>query len=127
MRVQHDPATAADCHGCGTDLHGEHTFLHSSRRDLAAGCCWSVRRVTGCLVWALAVVVPATRRGTGLSFVKPVVARRVGGSGDLPVESLFPKGGGCIELFSASCWLRVLGREAVCGPPHCDLADEGGA
>jgi hypothetical protein len=45
----------------------------------------------------------------------------------MPVEALFPHGGGCLELASSSGWSRVLGMDAVGGPPHCDLADEGGA
>jgi hypothetical protein len=42
----------------------------------------------------------------------------------MPVEALFPKGGGCLELASSSGWSRVLGIDAVGGPPHCDFANE---
>jgi hypothetical protein len=45
--------------------------------------------------------------------------------GDMPVEALFPQGGGCLELASTSGWSRVLGIDAVGAPPHCDFADEG--
>src|SRR5215217_7461030 len=44
----------------------------------------------------------------------------------MPVESLFPEGGGCLELESSG-WSRVLGIDAVGGSPYCDFADEGGA
>ncbi len=44
----------------------------------------------------------------------------------MPVEALFPQGGGCLELASSSSsgWSRVLGIDAVGGPPHCDFANE---
>jgi hypothetical protein len=44
----------------------------------------------------------------------------------MPVESLFPQGGSCIELASSSGWSRVLGIDAVGGSPNCDFANEGG-
>ena len=45
----------------------------------------------------------------------------------MPVESLFPQGGSCIELASSfSGWSRVLGIDAVGGSPYCDFANEGG-
>ena len=47
--------------------------------------------------------------------------------GDLPVESLFPQGGGGLELASFSSGSRVLGIDAVGGSPYSDFADEGGA
>ena len=47
--------------------------------------------------------------------------------GDVPVEVLFPEGRERIELGSSSGWSRVLGIDAVGGPPHCDFANEGGA
>ena len=46
--------------------------------------------------------------------------------GDQPVETLLPHGRKCFE-WSSSGWPRVLGIDAVGSPPHCDLADEGGA
>ena len=46
--------------------------------------------------------------------------------GDIPVEALFPAGRECFELGSSG-WPRVLGIDAVGGPPHRDFADEGGA
>ena len=42
----------------------------------------------------------------------------------MPVESLFPQGRQRIEL-APSGWSRVLGIDAVGGPPHCDFANEG--
>ena len=44
----------------------------------------------------------------------------------MPAESLLPQGGGCIELASSSGWSRVLGIDAVGGPPYCDFANKGG-
>src|SRR5688572_18870830 len=45
----------------------------------------------------------------------------------MPVEALFPQGGGCIQLASSPGWARIQGIDAVCGPPHCDFANEVGA
>jgi hypothetical protein len=45
----------------------------------------------------------------------------------MPVESLFPEGGGGIKLAASSGWSRVLGIDAVGGPPHRDFADKCGA
>ena len=42
----------------------------------------------------------------------------------MPVEALFPEGWKCFELGSAG-WSRVLGIDAVGGPPHRDFANEG--
>jgi hypothetical protein len=43
----------------------------------------------------------------------------------MPIESLFPQGGSCIELASSSSgWSRVVGIDAAGGPPHCDFANE---
>jgi hypothetical protein len=42
----------------------------------------------------------------------------------MPVESLFPEGGGCLELESSTGWSRVLGIDAVGGLPYCDFANE---
>ena len=61
-----------------------------------------------------------------LSLVGPRICWRVGGTGDIPVEALFPEGAERFELGSSG-WLRVLGIDAVGGPPHCDFADEGAA
>jgi hypothetical protein len=44
----------------------------------------------------------------------------------MPVEALFPRGEGCLGLGSSG-WSRVLGIDAVGGPPHCDFANECGA
>jgi hypothetical protein len=43
--------------------------------------------------------------------------------GDMPVETLFPKGRERLELGSSG-WSRVLGIDAVGGPPHGYVADE---
>jgi hypothetical protein len=45
----------------------------------------------------------------------------------MPVEVLFPEGRERLELASSSGWSRVLGIDAIGGPPHCDFANEGGA
>jgi hypothetical protein len=44
----------------------------------------------------------------------------------MPVEALFPPGRKHFELCSSG-WSRVLGIDAVGGPPYCDFANEGGA
>ena len=44
----------------------------------------------------------------------------------MPVAALFPQGEGCLELVSSG-WSRVLGIDAVGGPPHCDFTNEGDA
>jgi hypothetical protein len=59
-------------------------------------------------------------------LVGPSICWRVGGTRDIPVEALFPKRRERFES-GASGWSRVLGIDAVGGPPHCDFADEGGA
>jgi hypothetical protein len=46
--------------------------------------------------------------------------------GDMPVEALFPQRRERFESGSSG-WSRVLGIDAVGGPPHGDFADEGGA
>ena len=46
--------------------------------------------------------------------------------GDMLVEVLFPKGRERFELGSSG-WSRVLGIDAVGGPPHGYVADEGAA
>src|SRR5829696_3276836 len=80
--------------------------------------------LSGRLVWALLVVVAAKCGACGLSLVVPGTRWRVGGTPDIPVEALFPQGRTRFELGSSG-WSRVLGIDAVGGPPHCDLADEG--
>ena len=96
-------------------------------RELAAGRGWPVRTLIGCSVRTPAVLAPATKCSVcGLSFAKPLAVGRSGGTGDTPVESLFPPCGGGTERGSFSGWSRVLGIDAVGGPPDCDFADEGG-
>jgi len=46
--------------------------------------------------------------------------------GDMPVETFFPKGRERLELGSSG-WSRVFGINAVGGPPHGYVADEGAA
>src|SRR4029453_17700399 len=94
---------------------------------LAAGGGRPVRPPFGCLVWALPVVVPASKCGVCcLSLVGPRACWRVGGTGDVPVEALFPEGRKRFELGSSG-WSWVWGIDAVGGAPHGDFADEGGA
>ena len=94
---------------------------------LPAGGGRPARTPFGFLVRALPVVVPATKCGVCcLSLVGPRICWRVRGTGEMPVEALFPQGGGCIELASSSGWSRVLRIDAVGGPPHCDFANQGG-
>ena len=45
----------------------------------------------------------------------------------MPVELLFPLGGGGIKLASFSGWSRILGIDAGSGSPHSDSANEGDA
>jgi hypothetical protein len=79
------------------------------------------------LVRALAVVLQASKCGTCcLSLVAPCICWRVGGTPDIPIEALFPQFRKRFELGSSG-WSRVLGIDAVGGPPHCNFADEGGA
>ena len=44
----------------------------------------------------------------------------------MPVESLFPEGGGSIRLASSAGWSRILGIDAVGGSPYCDFANKCG-
>lgn len=44
----------------------------------------------------------------------------------MPVESLFPLGGGGIEVAACSGWSRIVGIDAVGGSPYGDFANEGG-
>ena len=76
---------------------------------------------------ALAFVVPASKCGVRcLSLVGPRISWWVGGMGDIPVEVLFPERRERFEVGSSG-WSRVLGLDAVGGPPHRDFADEGSA
>ena len=78
------------------------------------------------LVRALPVFPRTECGGCCLSLVGPRICSRVGGTRDIPVEALFPQGRERSELGSSG-WSRVLGIDAVGGPPHYDFADEGGA
>ncbi|HEU4909163.1 MAG TPA: hypothetical protein VFT17_09875, partial [Propionibacteriaceae bacterium] len=73
-----------------------------------------------------AVVIAATGGASCLSLVGNRIGWRVGGTRDIPVEALFPQGRKHFELRSSG-WSRVLGIDAVGGPPHRDSADMGGA
>jgi hypothetical protein len=72
------------------------------------------------------MVVAAWCGACCLSLVAPCICWRVGGTRDIPVEALFPEGRGCFELGSSG-WSWILGIDAVGGPPHCNVADEGSA
>ena len=77
----------------------------------------------GPFVPVLPAGVAATKGGAScLSLVGRRICWRVGGTRDSSVEALFPQGGGCLELASSG-WSRVVGIDAVGGPPHCDFAD----
>jgi hypothetical protein len=78
----------------------------------------------GLLVRALPDV-PWTECGASCVWlVGPRICGRVGGTRDIPVEALFPQGRKHFELCSSG-WSRVLGIDAVGGPPHRDFANEG--
>jgi hypothetical protein len=92
---------------------------------LSAGRGRPARTPFAFLVRALPVVVPASKCGAScLSLVDPRICWRVGGPHDVPVEALFPEGRERFELASSSGWSRVLGIDAVGGPPHSDFADK---
>jgi hypothetical protein len=92
---------------------------------LSAGRGRPARTPFGLLVRVLPVGVAATKGGAScLSLVGRRICLRVGGTRDSPVEALFPEGRERLELGSSG-WSRVLGIDAVGGPPHCDFADEG--
>ena len=60
---------------------------------LPAGRGRPARTPFGFLIWALPVVVPASKCGVCcLSLVGPRICWRVGGTRDIPVEALFPQG-----------------------------------
>jgi hypothetical protein len=76
-------------------------------------------------VGAQPVFVAATKCGASCpSLVGPGICWLVGGTSDVPVEALFPEGRERFELVSSSGWSRVLGIDAVGGPPHCNFANE---
>jgi hypothetical protein len=92
---------------------------------LSAGRGRPARTPFGFLVWALAVVLPASRCGVCcLSLVGLCICWRVGGARDISVEALLPEGRECFELGSSG-WSLVLGIDAVGVPPHCNFANEG--
>jgi hypothetical protein len=71
--------------------------------------------------------VPWTECGAScVRLAGPRICGRVGATCDVPVKALFPQGRERFELGSAG-WSPVLGSDAVGGPPHCNVADEGGA
>ena len=85
---------------------------------------WPARTPFGSLERALPVVAPASKCAVCyLSLVAPRVCWLVNGTRDIPVEALFPQCGERFEL-GFSGWSRVLGIDAVGGPPHCDFANE---
>ena len=93
---------------------------------LSAGPGRPTRKPFAALVPALPVAAWTKFGASGLTLVGPRSCWRVGGTRDIPVEALFPEGRERFELGSSG-WPRVLGIDAVGGPPHCDFANEGGA
>jgi hypothetical protein len=94
---------------------------------LSAGRGRPARTPFALLVWALPVVVPASKCGVcRVSLIGPRICWRVGGRRDIPVEALFPQDRERFELGSSG-WSRVLGIDAIGSPPHCDFADQGDA
>jgi hypothetical protein len=89
---------------------------------LTAGRGPSARTPFGSLVLALLANGGAFR----LSIASLCICWLVGGTGDIPVEALFPEGRERFELASSG-WSRVVGIDTVGGAPHCDFADEGAA
>ena len=96
------------------------------RGIVSAGCARPIRTPTRCLVRGLPVAVAAKSGVCWLSLVGPRICWRVGGTRDISVEALFPQGRERFELGSSG-WSRVLGIDAVGGPPHRDFADKRGA
>jgi hypothetical protein len=94
---------------------------------LSAGRGRPARTPFALLVWALPVVVPASKCGVcRLSLIGPRICWRVGGRRDISVEALFPQDRERFELGSSG-WSRVFGIDAIGSPPHCDFADQGDA
>jgi hypothetical protein len=94
---------------------------------LSAGRGRPARTPFGFLVWALAVVLPASGAVcAACRWSAFCICWRVGGARDISVEALFPEGRECFELGSSG-WSLVLGIDAVGGPPHCNFANEGAA
>jgi hypothetical protein len=94
---------------------------------LSAGRWRPARTPFGGLGRVLPVVAPASKCGVCcLPLVGPRVCGLVNGTRDIPVEALFPQCGERFELGSSRS-SRVLGIDAVGGPPHCNFANEGGA
>jgi hypothetical protein len=61
-----------------------------------------------------------------LSLVDLCICWLVGGTRDVPVDTLSPEGRERFELGSSG-WSRVVGIDAVGGAPQSDFADEGAA
>jgi hypothetical protein len=78
------------------------------------------------LVPALPVAAWTKCGASCLTLVGPRICWLGGGTRDIPVEALFPESRERFELASPSGWSRVLGIDAVGGPPDCDFANEGG-
>jgi hypothetical protein len=94
---------------------------------LSAGRGRPARTPFGGLGRALPVVASASKCGVRcLSLVGPRICWLVNGTRDIPVEALFPQCGERFELGSSRS-SRVLGIDAVGGPPHCNFANEGAA
>jgi hypothetical protein len=103
--------------------------LHSVQRSrrcrqldgVSVRCGWPVRTLTGCV--PVPVMVGATRcGGCCLSFVKPLVAGRVGGSGDMPVAraTYTPADASADERQALAAWCcgPILTRQHAHDPPR---------
>ena len=91
---------------------------------LPAGRVRPARTRCGLLVRGSPIAVATDCGGSYLWLGAPCICWRVGGTCDISVEALLPEGRERFELGSSG-WPRVLGIDAVGGPPHCDFADEG--
>jgi hypothetical protein len=99
----------------------------AARRWLAAGCGRPVLKLTGCLVRALPVVVPASAvcpacRSLNLALPDESAAAAICRS-----RRCFHRAGSVSSWPPPPVGRRVLGMDAVGGAPHCNFANEGGA
>jgi hypothetical protein len=100
---------------------------------LSAGRGRAARTPFGLLVRALPDVAWTECGASCVWLVDPRICWQVGGTRDIPVEALFPQGGGCLELASSSLvaglgnrcrWQRARPRSRVasrCAPDWLDV------
>jgi hypothetical protein len=112
----------------------------SERRNLTTGVCYRpgadgppARTPSALLVPALPDVAWTECGASCVWLVDPRICWQVGGTRDIPVEALFPQGGGCLELASSSLvaglgnrcrWQRARPRSRVasrCAPDWLDV------